>query len=43
MAEIVWLLEETILTIHQRQIAEHGGSGGLETALNALWCRNRVQ
>ena len=29
MAEIVWLLEETILTIHQRQIAEHGGSGGL--------------
>lgn len=29
MAAIVWLLEETILTIHQRQIAEHGGSGGL--------------
>ena len=29
MAEIVWLLEDTILTIHQRQIAEHGGSGGL--------------
>lgn len=29
MAEIVWVLEETILTIHQRQIAEHGGSGGL--------------
>ena len=29
MAEIVWLLEEAILTIHQRQIAEHGGSGGL--------------
>ena len=29
MAEIVWLLEEAILTIHQRQIAEHGGSDGL--------------
>ena len=29
MAEIVWLLEEAILTIHQRQIAEHGGTGGL--------------
>lgn len=29
MADIVWLLEETILAIHQRQIAEHGGSGGL--------------
>jgi death-on-curing protein len=29
MADIIWLLEETILAIHQRQIAEHGGSGGL--------------
>ena len=29
MVEIVWLLEETILAIHQRQIAEHGGSGAL--------------
>ena len=29
MAKIVWLLEEAILTIHQRQIAEHGGTGGL--------------
>lgn|GEM_PF-3109882 len=29
MADIVWLLKEAILTIHQRQIAEHGGSGGL--------------
>ena len=29
MAEIVWLLEDTILTIHQRQIAEHGGRGGI--------------
>ena len=29
MTEIVWLLEETILAIHQRQIAEHGGGEGL--------------
>ena len=29
MTDVVWLLEETILAIHQRQIAEHGGSGGL--------------
>ena len=29
MTEIVWLLEETILAIHYRQIAEHGGSDGL--------------
>jgi death on curing protein len=29
MPDIIWLLEEAILTIHQRQIAEHGGSGGL--------------
>jgi death-on-curing protein len=29
MADIIWLLEQAILTIHQRQIAEHGGSGGL--------------
>lgn len=29
MADVVWLLEEAILTIHQRQIAEHGGSGGI--------------
>lgn len=26
---IVWLLEETILAIHHRQIAEHGGGEGL--------------
>ena len=26
---IVWLLEETLTAIHQRQIAEHGGSEGL--------------
>ena len=29
MREIVWLLEETIIAIHQRQIAEHGGGEGL--------------
>ena len=29
MPDIIWLLEEAILTIHQLQIAEHGGSGGL--------------
>ena len=29
MTEMVWLLEETVLAIHQRQIAEHGGSEGL--------------
>ena len=29
MAPIVWLLEETVIAIHQRQISEHGGSEGL--------------
>lgn len=29
MAQVVWLLEETILAIHQRQISEHGGGEGL--------------
>jgi death-on-curing protein len=29
MTEIVWLLEETLIAIHHRQIAEHGGSEGL--------------
>jgi death-on-curing protein len=29
MAPIVWLLEETIVAIHHRQISEHGGSEGL--------------
>jgi len=29
MSEIVWLLEETVIAIHHRQIAEHGGSEGL--------------
>lgn len=30
MAQIVWLLEETVIAIHQRQISEHGGSEGLK-------------
>ena len=30
MTEIVWLLDETIIAIHHRQIAEHGGTEGLE-------------
>lgn len=29
MAEIIWLLEETVRAIHSRQIAEHGGTPGL--------------
>jgi len=29
MARIVWLIEETLKAIHQRQIAEHGGSPGV--------------
>ena len=29
MAQIVWLLEETLRAIHQRQISEHGGGEGL--------------
>ncbi|MGI9166398.1 MAG: type II toxin-antitoxin system death-on-curing family toxin [Pyrinomonadaceae bacterium] len=29
MTEIVWLLEETVIAIHHRQVAEHGGSEGL--------------
>ena len=29
MAEIVWLLEATLIAIHHRQIAEHGGGEGL--------------
>lgn len=28
MAQIVWLLEETVIAIHHRQISEHGGSEG---------------
>ena len=29
MAQIVWLLEETVIAIHHRQISEHGGREGL--------------
>ncbi|HJY31078.1 MAG TPA: type II toxin-antitoxin system death-on-curing family toxin [Pyrinomonadaceae bacterium] len=29
MRKIVWLLEETLIAIHHRQIAEHGGGEGL--------------
>ena len=29
MPQIVWLLEETVIAIHHRQISEHGGSEGL--------------
>lgn len=29
MTRIVWLLEETLIAIHHRQIAEHGGGDGL--------------
>ncbi|MCA1626082.1 MAG: type II toxin-antitoxin system death-on-curing family toxin [Acidobacteria bacterium] len=29
MSESKWLLEETVLAIHKRQIAEHGGSDGI--------------
>ena len=29
MAEIVWLLEEAVRAIQERQIAEHGGSSGI--------------
>jgi death-on-curing protein len=29
VAQIVWLLAETMIAIHHRQISEHGGSEGL--------------
>jgi death on curing protein len=32
MAKIVWLLEETVIAIHYRQISEHGGGEGLRDA-----------
>ena len=43
MREIVWLLEETIIAIHQRQIAEHGGGEGLrdEGLLSSALARPR--
>jgi death-on-curing protein len=43
MAQIVWLLEETVIAIHHRQIAEHGGSEGLrdEGLLSSALARPR--
>jgi len=32
MAKIVWLLEETVIAIHYRQISEHGGGEGVRDA-----------
>lgn len=32
MSEIKWLLEQTVLAIHKRQIAEHGGRDGVRDA-----------
>jgi len=29
MLEVIWLLEETVIAIHHRQIAEHGGGEGV--------------
>jgi death-on-curing protein len=29
MAEIIWLLEETVRAVHSRQISEHGGRSGI--------------
>ena len=29
MAKIKWILDETVLAIHKRQIAEHGGIAGI--------------
>jgi death-on-curing protein len=29
MAEIVWLLEETVRAVHSRQLSEHGGKPGI--------------
>jgi len=29
VAQIVWLLAETVIAVHHRQISEHGGSEGL--------------
>ena len=29
MAEIIWLLEETVRAVHSRQISEHGGKPGI--------------
>jgi death-on-curing protein len=45
MAKIVWLLEEAVTAIHQRQIAEHGGKGGVrdEALLSSALARPRNQ
>lgn len=29
MSELKWILEETVYAVHQRQIAEHGGTQGV--------------
>ena len=29
MAEIIWLLEETVRAVHSRQLSEHGGRPGI--------------
>ena len=41
MSNFVWLLEETIIAIHHRQIAEHGGGEGLrdESLLSSALAR----
>jgi len=43
MPEIVWLLEETLIAIHHRQIAEHGGGEGVrdEGLLSSALARPR--
>jgi death-on-curing protein len=43
MLEIVWLLEETLIAIHHRQIAEHGGGEGVrdEGLLSSALARPR--
>lgn len=43
MAKIVWLLEETVIAIHYRQISEHGGGEGLrdEGLLSSAMARPR--
>ena len=43
MPQIVWLLEETLIAIHHRQIAEHGGGEGVrdEGLLSSALARPR--
>ena len=33
MKDVIWVLEETVRTIHSRQIAEHGGREGRDEGL----------